>query len=359
MKNLTIENKTGKLKLNDSVHKDSADKLIEELGRLYGRKAVDAKMQIGDIVCSADNALELVEVEINSPGGSVMEGTRIYNALREMSARGVTVETTVNGLAASMGSVILMAGDKRKMTKVSQIMIHEASTTAWGDSRAMKRNADLLESISSEIADIYAERTGGDKDAIRNLMYAETWMNADKAIELGFIDEVLDYNKKEPKAQAFDIKTEKPENNHMKILSKLFPNNDQVAEIEAQIAENDNLRNEVSELQAKIESLKDLDQTIIENKVVIDNLTAERDEIKAELDGAKSKIEELENAVPKAVVQELAAIGQPEVIDASEVPAKSIMDTFNELKGAEATKFYKKHRKELLAEQNKLNKNSL
>jgi ATP-dependent Clp protease, protease subunit len=336
MKTIEIENKKGKLKFNDTVHKDSADKLIEELGRLYGKTAVEAKMQIGDIVCSADNALELVEVEINSPGGSVMEGTRIYNALREMSARGVTIETTVNGLAASMGSVILMAGDKRKMTKVSQIMIHEASTTAWGDARTMKKNADLLESISSEIADIYAERTGGDKDEIRNLMYAETWMNADKAISLGFIDEVIDYNKKDKDAKnesnQFDIKTEKLENKHMNILSKLFPNNDQVAQIEAQLEENDNLRNENADLQARLETLKDLDQAVIENKLTIDNLTTERDAIKAELEEAKTKIEELENAIPKAVVQELAAIGQEKNIDLSgEAESKDLYTQYREL----------------------------
>jgi ATP-dependent Clp endopeptidase proteolytic subunit ClpP len=349
MKNLTIENKTGKLKLNDSVHKDSADKLIDELGRLYGRKAVDAKMQIGDIVCSADNALELVEVEINSPGGSVMEGTRIYNALREMSARGVMIETTVNGLAASMGSVILMAGDKRKMTKVSQIMIHEASTTAWGDARAMKRNADLLESISSEIADIYAERTGGDKDEIRNLMYAETWMNADKAIALGFIDEVLDYNKKDAKAEAFDIETQKPENNDMTLLQRLFPDNDQVAQLEAQISENDSLRAELDSIKAERDELKEQSAVLIENKVVIDGLTAENESVKAELETAKAKIEELEKSTPAAVVQELASIGQPAPIPTNEEASGEIdhIKELSNLKGSARTAYYNEHQAEI------------
>ena len=141
MKNLThlkIENRAGKLKLNDGVHKESADKLIQELDQLYGPDAVAAKMVIGEAVCVAEDALETVEIEINSPGGSVLEGTRIYNALRKMSARGVEVTTVVNGLAASMGSVILMAGDKRRMTKGSRIMIHEASMYSWGDARTLR-----------------------------------------------------------------------------------------------------------------------------------------------------------------------------------------------------------------------------
>jgi ATP-dependent protease ClpP protease subunit len=107
MKNNLIEinNRRGKLKLNDGVHKDSADKLIEELDRLYGPAAVAAKMRIGEVVCSADDALESVEVEINSPGGSVFEGQRIYSALREMSGRGVEIVATVNGLAYDSRSV--------------------------------------------------------------------------------------------------------------------------------------------------------------------------------------------------------------------------------------------------------------
>jgi ATP-dependent protease ClpP protease subunit len=84
---IQVENRRGKLKLNDGVHKESADKLIEELGRLYGPDAVAVGMKIGDIVCAADDALESVDIEINSPGGSVFEGQRIYSALRQMSNR--------------------------------------------------------------------------------------------------------------------------------------------------------------------------------------------------------------------------------------------------------------------------------
>jgi ATP-dependent Clp protease, protease subunit len=220
MKLIEIENRAGKLRLNDTVHKESADKLIEELETLYGQSAVAAKMVIGDIVCAADNALERVEVEINSPGGSVFEGQRIYSALRGISARGVEVVTTVSGLAASMGSVILMAGDKRNMTDGSRVMIHEASTIAAGDSRSLRKTADLLEGISAEIATLYAERTGGDEKEIRKLMYAETWMTAAQAKENGFIHNV--------------IKDGKVDNSALNMW-----NASKVKELEAKIAEQD------------------------------------------------------------------------------------------------------------------------
>lgn len=244
MKLLEIENRAGKLKLNDGVYKESADKLIEELDALYGPSAVVAKMVIGEAVCKADDALESVEVEINSPGGSVFEGQRIYNALRGISARGVEVITTVNGLAASMGSVILMAGDKRLMTHGSRVMIHEASTFAWGDARALRKNADMLEGISAEIAGIYAERTGGDEKKIRNLMFAETWMTADEAKENGFIDTVLKDGK--PKDE-FDTATKAS----MSILDRLLPNAELASKIEAKDSEIKSLEASFSDVAAK------------------------------------------------------------------------------------------------------------
>jgi len=272
--NLTIENRAGKLRLNDGVHKDSADKLIEELDALYGPSAVGI-MSINNVVCAADNALESVEVEINSPGGSVFEGQRIYNALRGISARGVEVTTTVSGLAASMGSVILMAGDKRQMTQGSRIMIHEASTIAMGDSRAMRKTADLLDGISSEIAGIYADRTGGDEKEIRNLMFAETWMTADQAKANGFVGTVL----KDGKAKAeFDSGGK-----GMSIFAKLFPGNEDALKAEASILENDSLRAELIDAQAKIAEL-----TANDGATAILNV---------ELTEAKSKISEFEAKV--------------------------------------------------------------
>ena len=272
--NLTIENRAGKLRLNDGVHKDSADKLIEELDALYGPSAVGI-MSINNVVCAADDALETVEVEINSPGGSVFEGQRIYNALRGISARGVEVTTTVNGLAASMGSVILMAGDKRQMTQGSRIMIHEASTIAMGDSRAMRKTADLLDGISSEIAGIYADRTGGEEKAIRNLMFAETWMTADEAKANGFVGTVL----KDGKAKAeFDTQS--------KSVMKFFTakqNEEITAKLEAAESENEALRNELADAQANIAEL-----TANDGATAILNV---------ELSDAKSKISEFEAKV--------------------------------------------------------------
>jgi ATP-dependent protease ClpP protease subunit len=354
---IKIENRKGKLKLNDGVHKESADRLIDELGRLYGPAAVAAQMRIGDVVCAADDALESVEVEINSPGGSVFDGQRIYSALREMSARGVPITATVNGIAASMGSVILMAGDERRMTKGSRIMIHEASTMAYGNARDMQRNADLLEGISAEIAGIYANRTGGDEKEMRALMLAETWMDASKAEKLGFVHAVIDYDKKEKAEASFDTPGK-----DMGILATLFPGNDQVAKLEAAISEAETLRSDLEAAQARVGELAPLAEANAVLQSELTEISAKLAESERIANEAAEKITELEaNA---ANLDELASIKAAELLAAQGHPApvsligdngesKSILDQFNEMKGEEATRFYQLNRKAIIAEQYK------
>ena len=335
MKLLQIENRHGKISLNDGVHKDSADKLIQELDQLFGNSAVLAQMSIGDVVCAADDALEGVEVEINSPGGSVFEGHRIYNSLREMSSRGVPVTTTVNGLAASMGSVILLAGDTRQITKGSRIMIHEASTMAQGDSRSLRKTADMLEGISAEIAGVYAERTGGEKDAIRNLMHAETWMDAEQAKANGFVQSIV--GEKEDDASA-SIDTQSKVMTG--ILSKLFPGNDDAAKFEAEIAENETLRNELTEAQAKITELSGHAEVIATKEAeleasqgaIIEHL-AKISSVEASLTEATAKLETFDSELEKGILAKFEGLGgQP-------IPASDKHDANTEAKPDSYTEY--------------------
>ena len=350
MKLIEIENRAGKLRLNDGVHKESADKLIEELDALYGPSAVAAQMVIGEAVCIADDALESVEVEINSPGGSVFEGQRIYSALRGISARGVEVTTTVNGIAASMGSVILMAGDKRQMTHGSRIMIHEASTIVRGDARTLRQNADLLESISSEIAGIYADRTGGDEKAIRNLMFAETWMTADQAEQNGFVHVVL----KDGKAKA-EFDTEGKGN--MSILAKLFPGNDQVAQLEASLAEVETLSSTLESAQAKIVELTGLSEVNAQIQADLSDAQAKVSEFEAKV--AEYDIKLAEATAAAEVTAEKVSIKAAELLAAQGHPAPVSLtgDTgiaatdhvaeLAKLSGTERTEYYNLHKAEI------------
>lgn len=128
-----------------------------------------------------------LRVKVNSPGGSVFEGIALANALRSHPAD-VTVQ--VDGIAASIASVIAMAGDRLVMQPNSMLMIHEASGMCLGDAADMQQMAGVLDAISNNIAGAYATKGGGTADDWRSLMKNETWYSAEGAVEAGLADEV-------------------------------------------------------------------------------------------------------------------------------------------------------------------------
>lgn len=127
---------------------------------------------------------EPLNVRVNSPGGYVWEGLAIANAIK---AHG-NVSTTVDALAASMGSVIFLAGKKRVMASGSRLMIHNPASMAAGESVDLRKEADVLDGIAADMALMYSEATGGKvsvEDA-RSMMDAETWLSPEQAVEFGF-----------------------------------------------------------------------------------------------------------------------------------------------------------------------------
>ena len=166
---IQIENKGGKVKLNEQVTQDSIKRMIDEIGRLFGAKAVAEGADFGEIMNSAENAVDVLELEINSPGGSVFDGYTIYQEIKSLRDRGVTVNATITGMAASMASVICMACDKISMVKHGRMMIHDASSMTQGNAEQLRKTADLLDGISENIAEIYADKTGMDKEEIREI----------------------------------------------------------------------------------------------------------------------------------------------------------------------------------------------
>lgn len=126
-----------------------------------------------------------ITVWINSPGGDCIAAAQIYNMLTEYKGN-VTVK--IDGLAASAASVIAMAGDTVLMSPVSTMMIHNPATIAWGDHAEMQKAIDMLNEVKESIINAYVIKTGLSRSKLSHLMDAETWMNANKAIELGFAD---------------------------------------------------------------------------------------------------------------------------------------------------------------------------
>ena len=129
-----------------------------------------------------------ITVWINSPGGDVFAAAQIYNMLMDYKGN-VTVK--IDGLAASAASVIAMAGTEVQMSPVAMMMIHNPATIAIGDSSEMKKAIDMLDEVKESIVNAYEIKTGMSRAKISHLMDAETWMDANSAVEMGFADEIL------------------------------------------------------------------------------------------------------------------------------------------------------------------------
>lgn len=138
---------------------------------------------------------------INSPGGDCIAASQIYTMLMDYPDE-VTVK--IDGIAASAASVIAMAGTKVLMAPTALMMIHNPATITMGDHEDMKRAIEMLDEVKESIINAYEIKTGVSRIKLSHLMDAETWMNANKAIELGFADEVLkDEKQSEPTFSAY------------------------------------------------------------------------------------------------------------------------------------------------------------
>lgn len=136
-----------------------------------------------------------VTVWINSPGGNVFAAAEIYTMLKEYTGK-ITVK--IASIAASAASVIAMAGDTVQMSPTALLMIHDPSTIAMGNADDMQKAIDTLNEVKESIINAYKAKTGLRHSKIAELMSNETWMNAKKALELGFCDEILYSDEEQP-----------------------------------------------------------------------------------------------------------------------------------------------------------------
>ena len=137
----------------------------------------------------ADLDVENIDVYINSNGGVVDTAIAINNALRRHKAK---VTVNIDGIAASAATLITCAGYIVRMPKNALFMIHNPSTIAMGDSEEMRKQADVLEKYKNSITETYLQKVNIDKEKLSELMDNETWLNAEEALEYGFIDEITE-----------------------------------------------------------------------------------------------------------------------------------------------------------------------
>ncbi len=160
-----------------------------------------------------------ITVWINSPGGDCVAAAQIYNMLANYKGN-VTVK--IDGIAASAASVIAMAGSTVLMSPVSMMMIHNPATFAFGDHAEMEKAIEMLDGVKDSIINAYTLKTGMSRAKLSRLMDAETWMDATKAVELGFADDIITKNEfpKNEESEEDDSKksTEKNVNTSNSVL---------------------------------------------------------------------------------------------------------------------------------------------
>ena len=179
----------------DYIHDDSGGRVL----RLEG--PIDSESFWGDEITPQDFRDELYAEDgdltlwINSPGGNVFAAAEIYTMIRDYP-HNVTVR--IASIAASAASVIAMAGNTVQMSPTALLMIHDPSTIAFGNAKDMEKAIATLNEVKESIINAYAAKTGLSRNRISKLMSDETWINAKKAVELGFADEILFDEKPEP-----------------------------------------------------------------------------------------------------------------------------------------------------------------
>jgi len=297
----------------------SADVYIfDEIGTF----GLTAQSFIEEIKSYKDTPMSL---HINCVGGDVFEGMAIYNVLKKRTAR---TTVYIEGIAASMGSVIALAGDEVVMAENSLFMIHNAWGGAMGEATEIRKTAALLDKISGEIADIYTKKTNLPYNRVKEMMDEETWLSADEAFNLGFIDSISDAIKVAAKYDVSKFKniTDKEIQNKLSVnlkskkMTEELKNwfNAKVEEIITKVkASNESETEDVKEVEVMMADEKEVSEKLTGFEAKVTELDSFVAELVGEKETLTQEVERLNALLSKADAKgtELSTDGDPVVID--------------------------------------------
>jgi ATP-dependent Clp endopeptidase proteolytic subunit ClpP len=293
---------------------------------------------------------DTIHLRIDSPGGSVIDGISIFNALQRHPAK---VVTHIDSLAASMGSVVAMAGNEVRMANNALLMIHEPWTVAMGNADELRKNADTLEKMSGNILQAYS-RSQYKPEEVADLMKSETWMTAQDALNAGFIDYIDDGLKAvasivdAANSAELQVPTEK-------LIASMSSKLDAVAK------QRDDLS---AKLTAQAQELVDARAELEAAELLLGKIDEKEATYKAEIETAKAELEtaRAECEASKEVTDQAVALKAAEMLQmtahAPVVPSDNIQNNMTDdelLKKYESftdsddrTEFYKKHSNKIL-----------
>ena len=301
--------------------------IFDEIGT-YGVTAQDF---ISEIKGLKDMPINL---RINSLGGDVFDGMAMYNVIKRRESK---TTVYIEGIAASIATIIALGADEVIMAENSLFMIHNAWGGTSGEAKDMRKTAETLDKITSELTDIYVKKTGLSVDALAEMMDEETWLNAQEAFDLGFIDTISDSIKVAAKYDVSKFKniTQEEIKNKLSINinNKKMTNelkdwfNSKVEEIVASVkaevkvsadvaeqtaitvnlGDNEEITNKISEFEAKNIELSNkmslLEEELISAKGNNETLTVEVEGLNAKINKADAKGTELETSSDPAIVE--------------------------------------------------------
>ena len=301
--------------------------IFDEIGT-YG---ITAQEFITDIKDLKDTPINL---RINSLGGDVFDGMAMYNVIKRREAK---TTVYIEGIAASIATIISLGADEVVMAENSLFMIHNAWGGTMGEAKDMRKTADTLEKITGELTDIYRKKTGLSYDALAEMMDEETWLNANEALEMGFIDTISDSIKVAAKYDVSKFKniTQEEIQNKLSIninnkkmtneLKEWFNNkveeivtavkgdvkvSEDVAEqtmITVNLGDNDEIMNKISEFETGNIELSNkislLEEELVASKGTNETLTVEVEALNAKINKADAKGTEIETESDPAVVE--------------------------------------------------------
>ena len=198
-------------------------------------------------------------LRVNSPGGSVIDGLAIYDAIRRTSQK---VTTRIEGLAASIASIIALAGDEVIMSENSLFMIHNVWGGETGDSKDMRKAADLMDKMSGKLVSIYMAKSGKEESEVKSWMDSETWFNAEEALEAGFITAI-----EEPIALAAKFDIYKCNYKNKDKVVQMFNENSNNLKMKEQIEELKNFISEMFDKKTEVKNVKILDSSEVNDKI--------------------------------------------------------------------------------------------
>tara|TARA_R100000084_G_scaffold105881_1_gene63715 strand:- start:41 stop:1075 length:1035 start_codon:yes stop_codon:yes gene_type:complete len=301
--------------------------IFDEIG-MYGVTAQDF---IGEIKELKNTPINL---RINSLGGDVFNGMAIYNVIKKREAK---TTVYIEGIAASIATIIALGADEVVMSENSLFMIHNAWGGTMGDAKDMRKSAETLEKISTELTEIYMKKTGLSYDVVSNMMDEETWLNSEEAYELGFVDTISDAIKIAAKYDVSKFKniTNEQIQNKLNIninnrtmtneLKEWFNNkveeivtavkgdvkvSNDVAEqtaITVNLGDNEEIKNKISEFETNNTELSNkislLEEELATAKGTNETLTNEIEALNAKINKSDAKGTEIETDGDPAVVE--------------------------------------------------------